>query len=283
MTMVVALPAAGEMGAGVGRVLAENRARVLTLTEGRSERTLRRASAAGMESVPEAALTGAEVILSIVPPGIALDTARRLARHFGKDAPPPLFIDCNAISPQTAREIAAVVETAGATFVDGGIIGGPPVPGKSGPRIYVSGDAAARAEGLARFGLDIRAIAGGIGAASALKMSYGGLTKGLTGIAAALILAAEREGVGAALHAELGESQAGLLKRSRGKLPAMYPKAYRWVAEMEAISAFIGADRKESAIWKGLGGFYARLAEDFEGSRTEIGVLDAFLKRDAES
>jgi L-threonate 2-dehydrogenase len=278
MSMVIGLPAAGEMGAGLGRVLAEHGARVLTCTEGRSAQTRERAAAAGMESVDTVALASAEVVLSVVPPGIAVETAQRLARHFSGTAP-PLYVDGNAVSPRIAREVAAAVEAAGGVCVDGGIIGGPPAPGGAGPRLYVSGAAAERALALRDLGLDVRPVEGGIGAASALKMCYGGLTKGLTGLQAALMLAAEREGVGAALHAELADSQAALLKRAGNAVPGMYPKAYRWVAEMDSISEFIGPEHGESAVWEGLARLYERLAADQDGEGAEIALIDAFLGR----
>ena len=278
MSIVIGMPAAGEMGAGLGRVLAEHGAQVLTCTEGRSERSRERAAAAGMSEADLPALANAEVILSVVPPGIAVETAQRLVRHFSKAAP-PLYVDGNALSPRLAREVATVVESAGGSCVDGGIIGSPPKPGGAGPKLYVSGSAAVHALPLRDLGLDVRMVEGGIGAASALKMSYGGLTKGLTGIMAALMLAAEREGVGAALYSELADSQADLLKRAGNAVPRLYPKAYRWVAEMESIAEFIGPERGERVIWEGLARLYDRLAADHDGD--EIALIDEFLGRDS--
>jgi L-threonate 2-dehydrogenase len=278
MALRIGIPAAGEMGAGVGRVLSAAGARVLTVPEGRSPRTQARAEAAGMEAADFPALAGADLILSITPPGVALETARALAPHVRKDAP-PLYLDLNAVSPQLTREVGGVVEAAGAAFLDGGIIGAPPAPGRGGPRIYVSGPRPERALVLRELGLDIRLLDGGVGAASALKMCYGGFTKGITGLSAALILAAEREGVGASLHAEMSASQPALIRRAESALPDMYPKAYRWVAEMEEIARFIGDERGESGVWAGLARLYDRLAADLEAGGEEIAVANAFLAR----
>jgi Domain of unknown function (DUF1932) len=77
--------------------------------------------------------------------------------------------------------------------------------------------------------LTTRTIASQIGAASALKMSYAGITKGLAAIAAATVLAATRAGAAPALREELEASQPQLLQRFTKTLPDMYPKAYRWV------------------------------------------------------
>jgi L-threonate 2-dehydrogenase len=278
MAAVIALPAAGEMGAGIGRVLAQAGARVLTITDGRSPATHARARAAGLEGATPEALAGADIILSVVPPGIALATARMLAPHFSK-ATPPLYIDLNAVSPALTREIGAVVEAEAGRFLDGSIIGGPPVPNGLGPRLYVSGPEPEAALVLRDLGLDVRLLEGGIGAASALKMCYCGFTKGITGLSTALILAAEREGVGAALHAEMRASQPALIRRCETALPDMYPKAYRWVAEMEEIARFIGAERGEAAVWTGIAELYARIAADRDAGGAEITVADAFLAR----
>jgi L-threonate 2-dehydrogenase len=280
MTFRVAIPSAGEMGAGLVAVLVSNRVQVLTATAGRSDRTRCRAAEAGLQEVDEPELACVDIVLSIVPPGIACETAQRLSRHFARLASPPLYIDCNAIDPSNARMVADIVEEAGALFVDGAIIGPPPSAALGVPRLYLSGDAAGRAIRLADHGLTVRIIDGGIGAASALKMSYGGLTKGLTGITAALILAAERHGVGDVLGAELADSQAALLKRSALVLPDMLPKAYRWVAEMEAVARFIGG-HEEQVIWHGLAGLYARIAADLDGEGAEVATLRRFLQRSA--
>ena len=70
--------------------------------------------------------------MSVSPPHAALDIARQVAGFGG------VYLDANAISPATAREVAGIVEAGGASYVDGGIIGTPPVaPGFI--RLYLSG------------------------------------------------------------------------------------------------------------------------------------------------
>ena len=278
MSLSIALPAAGEMGAGLGAVLSAHGARVLTITEGRSERSRARARDARMAETDMAGLASADIILSVVPPGIALQTAERIGAQIRAGGHAPLYIDANAVSPETARAVGRVVTEAGARFVDGSIIGPPPAAGKA-TKIYVSGGDAAQVRILAEHGLDIREMEGGIGAASALKMCYGGMTKGLTGLMAALMLAAEREGIGADLHAELGQSQEALLTRAGSAVPDMLPKAYRWVAEMDAIAEFVGEERGEHAVWRGLARLYDRLAEDRAAEGDEVARLECFLTR----
>ncbi|WP_426425111.1 DUF1932 domain-containing protein [Bradyrhizobium genosp. A] len=156
-------------------------------------------------------------------------------------------------------------------------IGFPPKGDDPGPAFYFSGDAAPDLKGLADYGLDIRIVDGPIGAALALKLSYAGITKELVAIATAMVLAAERAGAGAALKAELAASQPQLLARFAKTLPDMYPKAYRWVEEMHAISEFIGDEFPEAQIYKGAAGLYERIAADVAGDHDACKRIDAFL------
>ncbi len=219
----------------------------------------------------------ASIILSIVPPAEAAALAARFAPRLAAAKHAPVFVDCNAISVSTVMDIGRRFDDIGVRFVDAGIIGGPPKGDDAGPTFYCCGAAAGELTGLAAHGLHIRPVDGAIGAASALKLSYAGITKGLTAIATAMILAADRAGAGPALRAELAASQPQLLARFTKALPEMYPKAYRWVEEMHAISEFIGEDFAESAIFKGAAGLYDRIAADEDGDRAACQRIDAFL------
>ena len=135
----------GEMGAAVGQCLAGAGYQVLWIPEGRSRASVARAEAAGLTAVAAKGLAGlvreADVIVSVCPPHAALGIARQVAGFRG------IYVDANAVSPATAREVAGVVEAGGASYVDGGIIGTPPVkPGFI--RLYLSGTRAAEVRDL---------------------------------------------------------------------------------------------------------------------------------------
>lgn len=272
----VAVIAPGNMGAGVAARLTENGVSVVTLLDGRSEASIARAAKAGMKAVDDAGIAAADIVLSIVPPGEAQGLANRLQPALRAANNKPVYVDCNAVNPQTVKAIAATIAEADCPFVDGGIIGGPPRAGYGGPSIYLSGAEAARAECLNQYGLKLRNMGGAVGDASALKMVYGGLNKGLVALGSALVLAAERAGVAEALHAELSVSQAAVLAQLKRGVPDMFSKAYRWVAEMEEVADFVGP-RPEAEIFRGIAGLYERLAEDFEGPRDETGALARFF------
>ena len=105
-TPTVAIVAPGNMGAGVGRRLTENKVTVLTSLAGLSEESAKRAREAGMQPVEERALAEADFLLSIIPPGDALSLAKRLGPVLTAANTKPVYVDCNAVSPPTVLKIA---------------------------------------------------------------------------------------------------------------------------------------------------------------------------------
>lgn len=276
MATTVAVIAQGEMGAGIGERLAAHGARVLTSLAGRSAASAARAKEAGMEPVSDDArlVAEAQFLLSVIPPGEAIAFARRFAPALSASAHKPVFVECNAISAARVEEVAAIILPTGASFVDGGIVGGPPSKDKPGGRLYVSGPQAERAMSLRAFGLDMRLVQGGIGAASAVKCSYAALTKGTQALGVALILGAMRAGVADDVRKELQTSQPQLWTYLERQIPNMYRKAYRWVAEMEEIGEHLGqAEPGSRDIYRGMARLYEHLGPD------QIALLDKFLGR----
>jgi 3-hydroxyisobutyrate dehydrogenase-like beta-hydroxyacid dehydrogenase len=236
---VIGLLHPGEMGAAVGRCLTGAGYTVLWASEGRGPETAARARAAGLADAGTAAEMAerADLILSICPPHAALDTAWAVQGFAG------LYVDANAISPATAREVALMVEEGGATYIDGGIIGLPPTPSAAGrTRLYLSGEQAQTVRRLFDgTPLDARVIGGGAWSASAVKMAYAAWTKGTAALLLATRALARAEGVEDALVAEWALSQPGLADRSRGAARSATTKGWRWVAEMEEIAASMAA------------------------------------------
>jgi 3-hydroxyisobutyrate dehydrogenase-like beta-hydroxyacid dehydrogenase len=278
MNVVIAILSPGAMGSAISVRLVEHGARVLTSLDGRSAATIERARAAGMEDVSPETIAAADLVLSIVPPGKAVALAKELVKRLSESRHKPVFIDCNALSPKTKTQVAITLAETGCDVIDGAIIGAPPQPGEKGPRFYVSGDQSGRASVLRALGLDLRQIDGPIGAAAALKMSYSGISKGLTAIGAAMLLAASRSGNSSGLYQELGESLPQLLSRFETGIPDMYPKAYRWVAEMREIAAFLSEDKAAAMIFEGAAQLYDRLATDIANKGQERGTLDEFFR-----
>jgi len=281
MAPVVAIIAPGAMGAAVGRRLTGHGVKVLTSLEGRSGASVARASEAGMAAASLAEIAASDFILSILPPGEARSLAERLAGVLTRCNTKPVYVDCNAVNPATVERVAAVIAPTACPFVDAGIIGAPPKGDDAGPRFYACGEAAPRFATLRDCGLDIRVLTGPLGAASALKMSYAGITKGTQALGAAMLLAATRAGSAEALFKELSFSQKQMLAMFRQQLPMMPAKAYRWIAEMQEIAGFVGADPAAHELYEGAAHFYERVAEDFAGDGKDVAALKAFLDQAA--
>jgi len=278
MTPVVSVIAPGMMGAAVGKRLVDNGVKVLTSLTGRSAETADRARLAGMVAASDEEIAGTDYILSILPPGDAVSLAERFVPALKASNAKPIYVDCNAINPSTVERVAAAIAPTGCPFADAGIIGSPPKPGDAGPRIYASGPSAPRFSTLRQYGLDIRVLDGALSTASALKMSYAGITKGTQAIGAAMMLAASRAGTADALFAELSSSQKEMLAWFKRGLSLMPPKAYRWIAEMHEIAGFVGEDPSAHELYEGAAHFYERIAEDFEsGTKEETSALAKFL------
>jgi 3-hydroxyisobutyrate dehydrogenase-like beta-hydroxyacid dehydrogenase len=225
------------MGSGVGTVLQQHGLRVLTCLAGRGPSSRQRADEAGMQDVPDLdeLVRECDMLLSICPPSVAGAMADQVAAAVRATGANLLYADCNAIAPNTAREIFQTVSGAGIRFADAGIIGGPPT--RPGNRIFTSGPGAAELTDLNAFGLDIRVLDGDVGQASGLKMCYAALTKGLQALGAELLVAARLLGVDEQLREEHAEGDIAVVRRFIERaLGSMPPKAYRWIGEMEEIS-----------------------------------------------
>ena len=270
--VTVGLISPGQMGASIGARLASHGVRVIT-PEGRSAASEARARAARIELVPERELANAAFVFSIVPPDQAMATAERIAA-IPKASGGPLFIDWNAISPKKSVELGDLVTRAGGRYADGSIIGYPGRLEDPGPLLIASGPDAGALSELADRGVRFKILDGPVGVASAVKMSYAGLTKGLMALGAAMLLAAARAGCDKDLLEELAASQPNMLKGFRHSIPDMFSKTARWVPELQEIADFVGRDRGESAIYEQIAAFFAHLANDLDGERRDIGVLD---------
>ena len=281
MTPVVAVIAPGMMGAAVGKRLVDNGLKVLTSLTGRSAETAARAKAAGMTAAGDEEIAASDFILSILPPGDAVALAERFQPALKASNSKPIYVDCNAINPKTVDRVTAVIAPTDCPFVNSGIIGSPPKPGDAGPRFYASGPAAPRFAALRQYGLDVRVLDGAMSAASALKMSYAGITKGTQAIGAAMMLAATRAGSAEALFAELSSSQKDMFAWFKRGLALMPPKAYRWVAEMHEIAGFVGEDPTVHELYEGAAHFYERIAEDFDGDKKDVTALTEFLGKNS--
>ena len=232
----IAVVATGDMGHAVGRALIENGYRVVTSLLGRSQRSRDLAIKAGIEDLEslEAVAREANLFLSIVPPVAATSLAKEMVAAMLSAGRTLVYVDCNAIAPETAAAISKALGDAGAPFIDAGIIG--LAPGTGYPRFYVSGNDTSPMEALDGCGFKVVTMPGGGCQGSAIKMCYAGLTKGTWTLYVSLLLAAEKMGVREMLLEEFANSQADDLSRMEMRLPFISADAERWIGEMEEIA-----------------------------------------------
>jgi 3-hydroxyisobutyrate dehydrogenase-like beta-hydroxyacid dehydrogenase len=233
----VAILAPGEMGAAVGKAFADGGLNVITCLDGRSEPTRERAVAAGFRDVADLGtlLGEAEIVLSILPPEHAPGLAAKVAGAMTATGLTPPYVDMNAVAPDTAGAIQALIEGAGAVYIDGGIVGSP--PGRNIPtRFFVSGEQAGLMDGLDGFGIDVRQCGSEIGRGVAVKMCYAAITKGTSALHTAVLMAAESLGVADEIHEELALSVGQFYKRMENVVPKLPAVSGRYIGEMNEIA-----------------------------------------------
>lgn len=264
----------GEMGAAVGGCLTAAGHRVLWASQGRGPRTWARAEAAGLTDVGTARRLADEatVILSICPPHAAVDVAWAVHGFTG------LYLDANAISPGTAREVAELITGNGGSYVDGGIIGSPPVPGTIS-RLYVSGQRADAVRDLFEgTALEPRIVDGPAMGASAVKMAYAAWTKGTAALLLAARALASAEGVEEALLSEWAFSQPQLARQLTRSAESGAAKGWRWVGEMEEIALCMAGAGLPDGFHQAAAEIFRRcprLPDTAPGPDTESAVLKA--------
>jgi 3-hydroxyisobutyrate dehydrogenase-like beta-hydroxyacid dehydrogenase len=227
----------GEMGFHWAKLLKSHGVEVLTYDKDRGEVSRKRAENAGVTSLPSmtALVREAELIVSIVVPFAAKRVAAKVAKAALKAGRQDLlFLDANAISPMTADDITKTLVPAGVKFVDGCIIGAAAKMGK-GSIVYVSGPDAARLHDLESFNIPIKVLGPSTNQASAFKVVYAGLTKGLQGLFCELLMGARHFGLLDEIRAQYEASFPGLLDKVSSSVVALRIHAARRAEEMDEL------------------------------------------------
>ncbi|KAJ7122573.1 hypothetical protein C8R43DRAFT_1090765 [Mycena crocata] len=281
----LALLAPGGMGSAIAsRLSFFGAGTILTNLDGRSNATIQRAHASNMQHASYAEIVErATCIYSIVPPKDAFGLAETIlgAYRAAGSQRKLIFVDCNAVNPDSAKRMAALFHGTGITFLDGVIIGTPPTESFN-PGIYVAADPEDLdtldefAAMSIKYGLNVLPLKGkgaGIGDASALKMAHAGIVK-----AADASSPSTADGL---LHA-LNLSQPTFVDLIIRLLPAAIPKAYRFVGEMEEVGGFVLEEGRPT--FEGLATTFARLAAAHENNTSdaeghEVQLLLEFVEK----
>lgn len=269
----VAILSPGDMGHAVGQRLQENELDVITCLVGRSDRTRALSHKAGIRDVAtmEELVEQSDLIMSMTVSAAVSAVCQEVAGAMAATGSGTLFAECNAISPQLARDLEPIITDAGGRFVDVSIIGGPPRPGYS-PHFYASGQHAAEFEQLNDFGLTVLKLDGAVGQASGIKMCYAAMTKGSWALYTQLLMAAELMGLTEPLLAEFGSGQQAVLQRMERTIPTVPARSRRWVSEMEEIRDTFAELGMTPHLFEGVAEMYrfigsTPLGEEFPESR----------------
>lgn len=246
----------GAMGIAIATSIARAGHTVFYVPDGRSKATLERAQNAGLSPISlEEAASSSEIILSVCPPHAAEVVAMDVAKVGFRG----LFVDANAISPERTHRMARILQGAGASFVDGGIVGGPPSE-RHQTYLYLSGPSADRIPPCFREGLiEAEVVSDRIGDASALKMCYAAYTKGSTALLLTITAAAENLGVRDALFAQWQREGSGLAEAAERRARFVTRKAWRWIDEMEEIAKTFGSADQPEGFHHAAADLYRRL------------------------
>ena len=258
----IAILSPGDMGHGIGAALGRSGFDVTTCLAGRSARTHQLAQQGGFRTVAtlDELVVEADIVLSILVPAQAERVGQAVARVISTQSVDTPFVDCNAIAPQTTQRIEKQIVNAGASFIDGSIIGPPPGRGQP-PRLYVSGQGARALSALDGDEITVKVMGDRVGDASSIKMCYAALTKGTATLRVALLTAARALGVDAALTAELAASQENVLRQMRAIIPALPANAHRWIGEMEEIAATFDSVGVSPGFHQGAAAVYRLLGQ----------------------
>jgi 3-hydroxyisobutyrate dehydrogenase-like beta-hydroxyacid dehydrogenase len=259
----------GDMGQAVALQLQNKGFTVCTALEKRSERSKTMAKEIGLTDLGSIARLTAEcdLIMSVMNPGAAVEFAREAAAAISAQSKKPTFIDCNAVAPDTMREIDEIMKAAGARCLDGGIIG-PPPRGTAKTSLYISGPGAGDLGQIGNEQLRVTVMSEKLGDASAIKICYAAFNKGTQGLLLEALMAAHRLGVYEALEKQLLGSRAEAYNGLLRALPNMPPKAYRWVPEMNQIAKTFEGVGMTPRIFQGEADMFEMIAATALGKET---------------
>lgn len=255
----------GTMGVSLAACARNSGHAVYWASDGRSPETQQRAQKHALEDVQSIAALcqRCSIIVSVCPPHAAEAVAQQvLAQAFTG-----LYVDANAIAPQRALRIGAMLNERGIAFVDGGIIGGPAWSAGT-TWLYLAGPAAQRVANCFAAGpLQTEVLGARIGQASALKMCYAAYTKGTTALLCAILGAAEGLDVREALEQQWSREEAGFAAETTQRVRRATAKAWRFAGEMEEIAATFAEVGLPGGFHSAAADIYERLA-DFKGRPT---------------
>ncbi|MDG2101020.1 MAG: DUF1932 domain-containing protein [Dehalococcoidales bacterium] len=232
----VTLISPGEMGSPIAEYIISSGIKVISPLNNRSEETRKRSIKSGIQDSKTLieSMKQTDLIISILVPSEAENLCKEIANISKVIDKEIYYADLNAISPKTVQNMRNILSNTKIKFIDGGIIGGPPISNKF-PRIYVSGIHSKVFMELNNLGMEVIDMSGDIGDASAIKMAYASITKGYSSLLIAAVTLAIKTNNFDAFMDELKFSQPKVFNDLKN-LKSIPSKAHRWIGEMTEIS-----------------------------------------------
>lgn len=278
----VGVVGAGSMGSALGAGWAEGGHTVVVCLDGRSRRTRSLASAAGLHGLAtlDDVVSASDLVVSVVPPAAATAVASALAQAARRTGTRPLVADLNAVSPQSVREVAALLADAGCDLVDASISGSPPRAGGDPTRVYLSGTRADDVLALANPRVDAVVLGDEVGTASALKMCTASLYKGTRALVMHALVVAEAHGVTDEFLADTARVWPDDVPGWPRDVAVASSKAWRFVDEMHEIAATQADVGLPAGLFEGMAAAYLQASASALGQTQPEDVPDDVSARD---
>ena len=154
-----------------------------------------KAAAAGVKVARDVAEMAAntELILSTVTAAVAVKVAEAAAAHLGARH---IYVDLNSVSPETKKNIGAIVSRSGARFVEGAIMTNVAKKRHQVPIFACGPGVEAFMPRAAAIGMAVEGLGPELGRASATKMFRSIMVKGMEALFLECLLASSEYGVG---------------------------------------------------------------------------------------
>ena len=269
----------GEMGISIAASAQNSGNTLYWVSSGRSAATRARAEKYALQDAGtlENLCKQCAAILCVCPPHAAEEMAQQVV-SCGFNG---LYLDANAISPRRVEQIAQAINTSGASFVDGGIIGGPAWKANS-TWMYLSGTHAQEAAGIFSAGpLATHVLGDAVGKASALKMCFAAYSKGTTALLSTILAAAEFLGVHEDLNRQWARGNPDFPANTAERVRGVTAKAWRFSGEMEEIAQTFQDAGLPGGFHQAAAQIYERIAHFKDASELPPleNVLDALLSQ----
>lgn len=249
---VIAIISLGDMGTQISRVLIENKFRVITAGEGRSEKTLENIHNTGVENTGSLKDTveKAEVIISLTSPERSLRLAENIAMCLKDSQNRPLYIDLNSNTSAVALLIEKLLTQIHIPFLNGAVMGtSKDIPYTA--ELVISG--VNRNKFFDLFGnlFKIKDAGEKTEAASAYKLLFSLVNKGVNALFFETMTAAAHFGILDELNKSLEDFLPGTYQDLLKTTPTYPQHIFRRIDEMKGLSEMLNNENLPNVIASG--------------------------------